>query len=135
MKTRWSLLVGPGLLALAIALLPVTPTRAQMDPMMGPHLDQLTGDEFDSAEALRLGLVQEIVPAGQQFERALAYAERVAEQAPLAVQAQPPHAGFFPFNKFSSLPLLIEASRAAQFETGGNDIADCRSRLAGNFRP
>ena len=29
-------------------------------------------------------------------------------EAPLAVQAQPPHAGFFPFNKFSSLPLLIE---------------------------
>jgi enoyl-CoA hydratase len=47
----------------------------------------LTGDEFDSAEALRLGLVQEIVPAGTQFERALAYAQRVAQQAPLAVQA------------------------------------------------
>lgn len=47
----------------------------------------LTGDEFDSAEALRIGLVQEVVPAGQQFERALAYAQRVAAQAPLAVQA------------------------------------------------
>jgi enoyl-CoA hydratase len=47
----------------------------------------LTGDEFDSAEAYRLGLVQEVVPAGTQFERALAYAQRVAEQAPLAVQA------------------------------------------------
>jgi enoyl-CoA hydratase len=47
----------------------------------------LTGDEFDSAEALRLGLVQEVVPTGQQFERALAYAQRVAQQAPLAVQA------------------------------------------------
>jgi enoyl-CoA hydratase len=47
----------------------------------------LTGDEFDSAEAYRLGLVQEVVPAGQQFDRALAYAQRVAQQAPLAVQA------------------------------------------------
>jgi enoyl-CoA hydratase/carnithine racemase len=47
----------------------------------------LTGDEFDSAEALRIGLVQEVVPAGRQFERALAVAQRVAEQAPLAVQA------------------------------------------------
>jgi uncharacterized protein (DUF305 family) len=46
---RWSLLVGPGLLALAVVLLPVTPTRAQLDPMMGPHLDQLMGDEFDKA--------------------------------------------------------------------------------------
>ena len=32
----------------------------------------------------------------------------------------------FPFNKFSSLPLLIEFSRAAQFETGGDDT---RKRL------
>jgi enoyl-CoA hydratase len=47
----------------------------------------LTGDEFDSVEALRLGLVQEVVPAGKQFDRALAYAQRVAQQAPLAVQA------------------------------------------------
>ena len=47
----------------------------------------LTGDEFDSAEALRIGLVQEVVPAGRQFDRALEYAQHVAEQAPLAVQA------------------------------------------------
>jgi len=47
----------------------------------------LTGDEFGSAEALRIGLVQEVVPAGMQFERALSVAQRVAEQAPLAVQA------------------------------------------------
>jgi enoyl-CoA hydratase len=47
----------------------------------------LTGDEFDSTEALRIGLVQEVVPAGQQLERAIAYANRVAERAPLAVQA------------------------------------------------
>ena len=31
----------------------------------------LTGDEFGAAEALRLGFVQEVVPAGQQKERAL----------------------------------------------------------------
>ena len=47
-------------------------------------------------------------------------------EAPLAVQAQPPRAGFFPFNKFSSLPLLMETSRAAQFESGGDDT---RKRL------
>lgn len=47
----------------------------------------LTGDEFSAAEAYRIGLVQEVVPVGEQFERALAYARRVAEQAPLAVQA------------------------------------------------
>ncbi len=47
----------------------------------------LTGDEFDSAEALRLGLVQEVVDGDLLFERALWIAQRVAAQAPLAVQA------------------------------------------------
>lgn len=47
----------------------------------------LTGDEFGAAEALRLGFVQEVVPAGQQFVRALAIARTIAEQAPLAVRA------------------------------------------------
>jgi enoyl-CoA hydratase len=47
----------------------------------------LTGDTFDAAEALRIGLVQEVVPTGTQYARALEIAKRVASQAPLAVQA------------------------------------------------
>jgi enoyl-CoA hydratase len=47
----------------------------------------LTGDTFDAAEALRIGLVQEVVPTGTQYARALELAKRVAAQAPLAVQA------------------------------------------------
>jgi len=47
----------------------------------------LTGDSFDAAEAHRIGLVQELVDDGEQFDRAFAIAERVAAQAPLAVQA------------------------------------------------
>lgn len=47
----------------------------------------LTGDEFGAAEALRLGFVQEVVPATDVHERARALAERICEQAPLAVQA------------------------------------------------
>jgi enoyl-CoA hydratase/carnithine racemase len=46
----------------------------------------LTGDTFDAAEALRIGLVQEVTPAGRQLDRAIALAETVAAQAPLAVQ-------------------------------------------------
>jgi len=47
----------------------------------------LTGDSFDAAEAHRIGLVQEVVPHGQQYARGLELAHRVAAQAPLAVQA------------------------------------------------
>ncbi len=47
----------------------------------------LTGDEFGSTEALRLGFVQEVVPAGRQKARALEIAGIIAEQAPLAVRA------------------------------------------------
>lgn len=47
----------------------------------------LTGDRFDAAEALRIGLVQEVVPTGTELARATELAERIAAQAPLAVQA------------------------------------------------
>jgi choline dehydrogenase-like flavoprotein len=47
-------------------------------------------------------------------------------EAPLAVQGHPPRAGFFPLNKFSSVPLIIRATRQAWFESGGDDI---RKRL------
>ncbi len=41
--------------------------------------------------------------------------------APLAVQSTPPRPGFFPFNKFSSVPLLLRAARLAEAESQGND--------------
>lgn len=47
----------------------------------------LTGDEFDGAEALRIGLVQEVVPHGEQLARAAALADVIAAQAPLGVYA------------------------------------------------
>ena len=47
----------------------------------------LTGDEFTAQDALRYNFVQEVVPLGQEFDRARALAERIVEQAPLAVQA------------------------------------------------
>ena len=47
----------------------------------------LTGDPFDAAEAYRMGLVQQVVDDGAQLDAALAIAERIAAQAPLAVQA------------------------------------------------
>lgn len=43
-------------------------------------------------------------------------------EAPLAVQARPEHAGFFPMNKFSTVPLLIKAARGASRESNGDDV-------------
>lgn len=47
----------------------------------------LTGDEFSAAEAYRLGLIQQVVPVGEQLQAALALAETIANQAPLGVYA------------------------------------------------
>ncbi len=47
----------------------------------------LTGERIDAAEAHRIGLVSETVPAAMLAERALTLAHRVARNAPLAVQA------------------------------------------------
>jgi enoyl-CoA hydratase/carnithine racemase len=47
----------------------------------------LTGDEFGADEAHRIGLVQEVVAAGEQLARAVAIAETIAAQAPLGVRA------------------------------------------------
>lgn len=43
-------------------------------------------------------------------------------EAPLAVQSNTPRSGFYPFNKFSTAPLLIKAARAAQAEANNDDV-------------
>ncbi|HEU5217901.1 MAG TPA: hypothetical protein VFU23_04540, partial [Gemmatimonadales bacterium] len=57
------------------------------------------------------------VPAGQE--------DLFKLEAPLAVQTRT-RSGFFPINKFSAFPLLMKAARAAQVESGGDDV---RKRL------
>jgi enoyl-CoA hydratase/carnithine racemase len=47
----------------------------------------LTGDELDAEAALRIGFVQELVEDGHARARGWAIADRIAQQAPLAVQA------------------------------------------------
>lgn len=46
----------------------------------------LTAEEFGAETALRIGLAQEVVPAGQQLARATELAHLVGEQSPLGVQ-------------------------------------------------
>jgi enoyl-CoA hydratase len=45
----------------------------------------LTGDTFDAARALEIGLINRVVPANRVLEEALALANRIAENGPLAV--------------------------------------------------
>jgi enoyl-CoA hydratase len=47
----------------------------------------LTGETFTAQEAHRIGLINEVVPAGTQVDTAMKLAALIAEQAPLAVQA------------------------------------------------
>jgi enoyl-CoA hydratase/carnithine racemase len=47
----------------------------------------LTADELDAREALRIGLVQEVVPPDTVLPRAIELAERIAQQAPLGIAA------------------------------------------------
>lgn len=46
----------------------------------------LTGDYWYAPESHRLGLVQEVVPVGQQLDKAREIAEAIAKAAPLGVQ-------------------------------------------------
>ncbi len=47
----------------------------------------LTGDPIDAATAARFGLVNKVVPKDQLMPAALAMAQKIAANAPLAVQA------------------------------------------------
>ena len=47
----------------------------------------LTGDPIDAERAAALGLVSEVVPAGQALERSLEIAERIGRNGPMAVRA------------------------------------------------
>lgn len=47
----------------------------------------LTGEPFGATEALAMGMINEIVEPGHELARAMQFAEKIAAQAPLAVQA------------------------------------------------
>src|SRR5439155_12557670 len=72
------------------------------------------GKVTDAIPLAQLTLHLDDVPTGQE--------DLFKLEAPLAVEASEPRSGFFPFNKFSTVPLLMEATRAAQYESGGDDV-------------
>ena len=99
--------------AMPLASLPDAPPVEVLAPMV-PTDAQL-------AEFLGVALPNP-VPAGFRAEAL----NKLKLEAPLAVQARSGHAGFFPLNKFSTIPLLIKAARTAYAEAPGDDV---RKRL------
>lgn len=47
----------------------------------------LTGETFSAQDALQMGMINEVVAPGEEIVRAMEFAQKIAEQAPLAVQA------------------------------------------------
>jgi enoyl-CoA hydratase len=60
-------------------------------------------DEFDAQRALQLGFVQEVVPHGQQFDRAMELAREICQCAPIGLRA----------TKAAALTFLEQAEAAA----------------------
>ena len=63
-----------------------TRLAARLPPALAYEIG-LTGDPIDASTAQRLGLVNQVVPHDQLVSTALALAERIAANAPLAVRA------------------------------------------------
>lgn len=72
------------------------------------------GAVTDAIPFVDLPLHLDDVPAGSE--------DLFKLEAPLAVQGRAPRSGFFPLNKFSTVPLLTDATRIAQSESGGDDV-------------
>jgi enoyl-CoA hydratase/carnithine racemase len=96
----------------------------------------LTGDEFDAAEAYRIGLVQEVVEPGQQVERAVALAERIATiAAPLGVRATLASAqAAIPQNeREAATRLQLDAIPLMNSDDGAEGLASFVERRAARF--
>jgi enoyl-CoA hydratase len=78
----------------------------------------LTGDSLGAAEAERIGLVNRVVPADRLQEEALAFAQRLADGAPLALRHTK-----IAVNKLvkDALNIAFDYSTAAETVTMGSD--------------
>ena len=72
---------------------------------------------FDAAEALTLGVVSEVVPAGKALERALEHAEELAALPPLAVETIKRAADLIPEASREAAMLIERLGYAALAQT------------------
>jgi enoyl-CoA hydratase/carnithine racemase len=94
----------------------------------------LTGDEFDAQEALRIGLVQEVVDTGKQLERAIQIAETISAQAPLGVQATIASARRSLVEEAAAKALLPELLKLMSSEDAAEGLASFLERRAAVFK-
>lgn len=95
----------------------------------------LTGDEFDAAEALRIGLVQEVVAHDKHIERAIEIAETISKQAPLGVQATIRSARKSQIDGFDAAAkdLMPQVLRLFGTEDAREGVQSFIERRSGNF--
>jgi enoyl-CoA hydratase/carnithine racemase len=95
----------------------------------------LTGDQLDSAEALRIGLVQELVAPDLVLPRAIELAGRIAAQAPLGIAAtlRSAHLSVSEGTDASMRELLPELRRLMATEDAQEGLASFVERRAGRF--
>ncbi len=96
----------------------------------------LTGDEFGAEEALRIGLVQEVVDADQLMGRAIALAEVVAAQAPMGVRATiaSARATFVEGEAEAARRLLPDLAPILASDDAREGVQSFIERRAGNFK-
>jgi enoyl-CoA hydratase/carnithine racemase len=96
----------------------------------------LTAEPFGAAEALRMGLVQEVAPRDRLLERAIKLAETIAAQAPLGVRATIASArkGMREGETAANQALRGEILRLMHSEDAREGLQSFVERRAGRFR-
>jgi enoyl-CoA hydratase len=96
----------------------------------------LTGDKFDAAEALRLGLVQEVVPAAELRGKAIEIARTVTKRAPLGVLAtlRSSRTAQLEGTDAAVAELLVIARELMDTEDAAEGIRSFLERRDGNFK-
>ncbi len=93
-------------------------------------------DKFSAQRAKEIGLVQEVVPKGEQIERAMELAQQICGNAPLGIQAMKRAANIYYEQgeqaAIDVIPSLMpELEKTADFAEG---IASFRERRSANFQ-
>lgn len=101
------------------------------------HRYGLTGDHFDAAEALRIGVVNEVVPDDELLARAMEYAHRVAKvpRASVRVNKAVTNMGLEVLGLRSAMTLNGALSVIAHASTDSEDVAELQAaRGSGDMR-